>query len=198
MEDLVKLVRAGGFGISGTGQTLLLLCNPVESEFVQTWKSGQVSRPSGPTAKHDWVPSSQAPPHYSADVLVGTPDSGDFNGVDVLGTYGYVQLVETPYVPAGYIAVVASGGNNSPVNCIGFRQDPDPAMQGLRIIPGSDSGPYPIVGSFFLRSAGVGCRQRGAAAVMQISTNRPIHRHPQRPSDCNRCSERIFRDRRTK
>ena len=95
----------------------------------------------------------------------------DFNGVDVLGTYGYVQLVETPYVPAGYIAVVASGGNNSPVNCIGFRQDPDPAMQGLRIIPGSDSGPYPIVGSFFLRSAGVGCRQRGAAAVMQISTN---------------------------
>lgn len=171
MEDLVKLVRAGGFGISGTGQTLLLLCNPVESEFVQTWKSGQVSRPSGPTAKHDWVPSSQAPPHYSADVLVGTPDSGDFNGVDVLGTYGYVQLVETPYVPAGYIAVVASGGNNSPVNCIGFRQDPDPAMQGLRIIPGSDSGPYPIVGSFFLRSAGVGCRQRGAAAVMQISTN---------------------------
>jgi hypothetical protein len=63
------------------------------------------------------------------------------------------------------------GGNNSPVNCIGFHQDPDSAMQGLRIIPGSKSSPYPIVGAFYLRSAGVGCRQRGAGAVCQITTN---------------------------
>ena len=171
VEDLVKLVRAGGFGISGSGQTLLLLCNPVESEFVQTWKSGQLSRPSGPTARHDWVPAVSAPPHYSADTLVGQAVSGDFNGVDVLGTYGYVSLVETPYVPAGYIAVVASGGKDSPVNCIGFRQDPDPAQQGLRIIPGSDSSPYPVVGAFYVRNCGCGVRQRGAGAVLQITTN---------------------------
>ena len=151
VEDLIKLVRAGGFGLSGTGQTLLLLCNPIESAAVQTWRNGVESRAGGPLAKHDWVPATTAPPHYSADVLVGQAASGDFSGVEVLGTYGYVKLIETPYVPAGFIAVVASGGNNSPLNCIGFRQDPDPAMQGLRIIPGSDSSPYPVIGSYLLR-----------------------------------------------
>jgi hypothetical protein len=170
VEDLVRLVRAGGHGLPGTGQTLLPLCNPVESEAVQQWKCGVESRPGGPIAKHDWVPSVTAPPHYSADVLVGQAVSGDFSGVDVLGTYGYVRLVETPYVPAGYIAVVASGGNDSPVNCIGFRQHPDPNQQGLRIIPGSDSGVYPVVGAFYLRAAGTGCRQRGGGAVCQITT----------------------------
>ena len=171
VEDLIKLVRAGGFGLSGTGQTLLLLCNPIESAAVQTWRNGVESRAGGPLAKHDWVPATTAPPHYSADVLVGQAASGDFSGVEVLGTYGYVKLIETPYVPAGFIAVVASGGNNTPLNCIGFRQDPDPSMQGLRIIPGSDSSPYPVIGSYLLRSCGCGCRQRGGAAVMQISTN---------------------------
>jgi len=74
-------------------------------------------------------------------------------------------------VPSGYIAVVARRRKQPPVNCIGFHQDPDSAMQGLRIIPGSKSSPYPIVGAFYLRSAGVGCRQRGAGAVCQITTN---------------------------
>jgi hypothetical protein len=171
VEDLVKLVRSKGFGLSGSGQTLLLLANPVESEAVQTWRAGKESRTGGPLAKHDFVPSTVAPPHYSADTLVGQPVPGEFNKVEVLGSYGYVSLVESAYIPAGYVAVVASGGPNSPANCIGFREDPDTNQRGLRIIGGSDFTPYPITGAFFLRSAGVGCRQRGAGAVMQITTN---------------------------
>jgi len=57
----VRLVRSKGFGASGSGQTLLLLCNPVESEAVQMWRSGKESRPGGPVAKFDWVPAVSAP-----------------------------------------------------------------------------------------------------------------------------------------
>jgi hypothetical protein len=174
VEDLVKLVRSKGFGLAGSGQTLFLICNPVESEAVQTWLSGKESRPGGPLAKFDWVPSVSAPPHYSEDTLVGQAVSGDFQGVqgvEILGTYGYVRLIESAYVPPQYIAVVASGGPNSPANCVGFREDPAADMRGLRIIPGSDWGQYPILGAFYLRSCGVGVRQRGSAAVMQITTN---------------------------
>ena len=57
----MRLVRSKGFGASGSGQTLLLLCNPVESEAVQTWRSGKESRPGGPVAKFDWVPAVSAP-----------------------------------------------------------------------------------------------------------------------------------------
>ena len=124
---------------------------------VQTWRVGQPSRPSGPEANHDWVPSVKAPPHYSADVLVGTAVSGELYGLEILGSYGYVQLLETPYCPAGYFAVVATGGPNSVSNVVGFRQSPDTNQQGLRQIPGADWTPYPIIGSYHLRSVRGGC-----------------------------------------
>ena len=57
----MRLVRSKGFGASGSGQTLLLLCNPVESEAVQMWRSGKESRPGGPVAKFDWVSAVSAP-----------------------------------------------------------------------------------------------------------------------------------------
>lgn len=168
VEDLVTPVRTKDYGLQSNSQ-LLLLCNPQESMAVQTWRVGQPSRPSGPEANHDWVPSVKAPPHYSADVLVGTAVSGELYGLEILGSYGYVQLLETPYCPAGYFAVVATGGPNSVSNVVGFRQSPDTNQQGLRQIPGADWTPYPIIGSYHLRSAGVGVRQRGGAACCQIT-----------------------------
>jgi hypothetical protein len=72
-EDLVRLVRSKGFGASGSGQTLLLLCNPVESETVQTWRSGKESRSGGPVAKFDWVPAVSAPRTTPQMCLSDTP-----------------------------------------------------------------------------------------------------------------------------
>ena len=88
----------------------------------------------------------------------------------MVGSYGYCTLIESAYVPAGYFAVVATGGPQSPANVIGFHESPDPAQRGLRQIPGADWTPYPIVGSYHVRSCGVGTRQRGGAAVCQITS----------------------------
>jgi hypothetical protein len=66
-----------------------------------------------PEANHDFVPSVKAPPYYSVDVLVEQPVSGELYGLEILGSYGYVQLLESAYVPAGYFAVVATGRPNS-------------------------------------------------------------------------------------
>ena len=90
---------------------------------MQTFRSGVVSA-NGVVAHHDFVPSSQAPPHYGVDTLVGRPVASDLNGVEVLGTYGYVSLVESVYVPAGCIVVVAA------VSRFRVYREPEPGATG--------------------------------------------------------------------
>jgi len=77
-------------------------------------------------------------------------------------------LVETDFMPAGYIAVVASEGPDSRANPVGFREHPNLAYRGLRILPGN--GSYPLVSSFYSRTFGVGVRHRGAACVVQVTS----------------------------
>ncbi len=175
IEDAVKAVRSHGYGRGETSGQMLILANPVESEAIQSWAKGKESRPkeaaepSGPLARHDFIPAVQAPPYLTSDNLVGQPVSNIFGGVEVLGSYGVSLLVESPFVPAGYVIVASSGGVNSPNNVVGFRQHPDTSQQGLRHIPGL--GPYPLVDAYHVRTFGVGTRLRGAASVIQVTTN---------------------------
>lgn len=167
IEDALNLVRAKGFGLDSLSQ-LLILANPVESELIQTWRSGKESRSGGPIAKHDFIPSVKAPPYLQPENIVGQPISGDYYGREVLGSYGPAWLLETSFVPANYVAVVASGGPNSERNVVGMRELPNAAYQGLRTIPGNQLG-YPLQDSYFQRSFGVGVRQRGAAVCLQVT-----------------------------
>jgi hypothetical protein len=168
IEDAVKAVRSHGFGLGGSTGQMLILANPAESELIQAFRAGEPSRSAGPNARYSFIPSVKAPPYLTTETLVGQPVSNDFHGIEVLGSYGVSFLIESPFVPAGYVIVAASGGVNSPSNVVGFRQHPDPNQQGLRVIPGL--GPYPIVDAFHARTFGVGTRLRGAAAVIQVTT----------------------------
>ncbi|MBN7298204.1 hypothetical protein [Mycobacteroides abscessus] len=167
IEDALALVRAKGYGLDSSSQ-LLIIANPVESEQIQTWRSGKESRSGGPIAKHDFVPSVKAPPYLQPENIVGQPISGDYYGREVLGSYGPAWLLETSFVPAGYVAVVASGGPNSERNAVGMREHTNVAYQGLRTIPGNFQG-YPLIDAFYQRSFGVGVRQRGSAVCLQVT-----------------------------
>lgn len=163
----MNLIRAKGYGRDSSSQ-LLIIANSVESELIQTWRAGKESRTGGPIAKHDYIPSVNAPAYLQPDNIIGQPISGDFFGREVLGSYGPAWLLETPFVPSGYVAVVASGGPNAERNVVGVRQHANAAYQGLRTIPGNFQG-YPLVDSFHQRSFGVGVRQRGAAVCLQVT-----------------------------
>ncbi|WP_100459193.1 hypothetical protein [Mycobacteroides abscessus] len=167
IEDALNLVRTKGFGLDSSSQ-LLILANPVESELIQTWRQGVESRSGGPLARHSFIPSVKAPPYLMPENIVGQPISGDYYGREVLGSYGPAWLLETSFVPAGYVAIVASGGPNSERNVVGMRELPNTAYQGLRTIPGNFAG-YPLIDAFYQRSFGVGVRQRGAAVCLQVT-----------------------------
>jgi hypothetical protein len=167
IEDAMRIVRSHGYGL-GNGSQLLILANPDESEKIQGWRKGVESRPSsGILARHDFIPSGASWPYLSEGEIVGTPVSGDFHGIEVLGSYGPAILVETNFVPSGYVAICASNGPNSPDNVVGVREHPLPNYRGLLAVGGSPN--YPIQDSTYIRSFGTGVRQRGGAVVVQCT-----------------------------
>ena len=168
LKRCADLVTVKGYGIQ-VGSQLIILANPSEAEVIQSWRAGEVID-NAQKAKYDFVPSSNAPPFLTTENVHGAIPPPDFHGLKVLGAYGKAWLIETNYVPAGWVAVVASGGPGSPQQSGRCPLHANVAYQGLRAIPGHWSG-YPLIDSFFARGVGVGVRHRGAAAVLQVTSN---------------------------
>ncbi|MGV0770209.1 hypothetical protein [Mycobacterium syngnathidarum] len=169
VENAINHVTEHGYGVS-QGSQLLVLCNTVEADFIASWRAGVESRPSsGILAKFDFVPSASAPAYLSEETIHGAQAPAKYENLPVLGSYGRAWVIAHDYIPAGYVAVVASGGANSSNNPIAVRQHPDTAYQGLRVIGGASK--YPLLDSFYQRTFGVGTRHRGAACVFQVKAS---------------------------
>jgi hypothetical protein len=175
IEQAIRTIVRFGYGTQANSR-ILILANPDEAEKIMAWRAGHESRPeegsetSGPIAKYDFIPAQNQPAFITpAGELVGEQVPGDWSGVKVEGSYGPSILVQSDFVPSGYVAVVASYGPDSPYNAIGFRQHQNPVYQNLRVIPGA--GTYPLVNAYHQRSFGVGVRQRGSAVVIQVTTD---------------------------
>lgn len=164
--DAIDQVRSKGFGIN-VGTRLIVLCHPAEAEEISTFRAGQEA--NGIISKFDFIPSASAPAYLTAENVVGQVAPGEFGGLEVLGSYGPAWVIPSYFVLQGYLAVVATGGPNSSLNPVAFRQHENPAYQGLRMIPGRDQR-YPLQDSFFQRSFGCGVRYRSAACVVQVTT----------------------------
>lgn len=165
LVEAIDQVRSKGFGTSGNTQ-LIVLCHPAEAEEISTFKAGIET--NGVTSKFDFIPSDTAPAYLTPENIVGKVAPGEFGGLEVSGSYGPAWIIPSYFVPQGYLAVVATGGPNSSLNPVAFRQHANPAYQGLRIIPGRDQR-YPLQDSFFVRGFGCGVRYRSAACVVQVT-----------------------------
>ncbi|MEX3646529.1 hypothetical protein [Mycolicibacterium porcinum] len=167
IEALLVHVREHGYG-KRNGTTMLILLNDVDFELssISAWRAGVEITSGGAKPKHDFIPSALMPAWISDETIHGSVPDAEFNNLEVWGSYGGALVIKSLYIPQGYVAVVATGGPNSDVNAVGFREHVNEAYQGLRHIPGS--GPYPLQDSFYQRSFGVGIRHRAAAVVAQI------------------------------
>jgi hypothetical protein len=168
VEFAINTMRVKGYGTT-LGSQYLIFANPddVAACGMTAWRAGVQYRTGGSLPLYDFVPSGLLPAWISAEVIHGPTPPTEFNGLQVWGSYGGALLIQTNFVPAGWVAVVASGGADSDLNPVGFRQHVNTAYQGLRHIPGH--GPYPIQESFMARGFGVGVRNRGAAVCLQIT-----------------------------
>jgi hypothetical protein len=169
IEVMLRHVTEHGYGrLAAQGGRLIILAHPNDVEDMTFWRAG-VDYGGATQPNWDFIPSAVQPAFFTTEHLVGALPPPDFNGLQVQGSYGDAWLIESHYVPAGYVIVAATGGLDSDLNPVGFRQHVNPAYQGLHHIPGP--GPYPLQDSFYARGFGVGVRHRGAAVAMQVTTS---------------------------
>ena len=156
LEDAVKAIREHGYGLVDSTQKLIALVNESESEKIQGFRAGQENS-TGIIAKWDFIPAANQPSFVlqGGGQLVGNQPPGEVFTLSSVGTYGPISIVESSYVPSGYLAVIASSGPGALTNVVGVRQHPNTTYQGLRQIPGAQPG-YPLTESFYTRSFGTG------------------------------------------
>lgn len=163
VDDLVETVEHHGFGLRQNGDRVIVLANPLEADKIAGFRVAGGH-------KFDAIPATDAPAFITAETIQGDRPPGTFNGLTVKCAYGDAWVVSDRQVPAGYIVGLATGGPNSTRNPMGFREHIQSDLQGLIQLPGN-ARDYPLIDSFYTRFFGVGTRQRGAGAVMQIKAS---------------------------
>jgi hypothetical protein len=171
-DDLIDNVTEHGY-TKALGYRLVVMINKAQSGTVRSFRSAASNTTPGlHDATHgdwDFIPASgTASALLPRDVVLqGQQVANSLNGLNVIGSYGDVLVVQDDYMPAGYLFAFATGGQAALNNPIGFRQHANPSLQGMRLIAGPKAD-YPLIESYYMRGFGVGVLQRGAGAVMQV------------------------------
>jgi hypothetical protein len=165
---LFQLLREHGYG-EANGTQMVVMVNPAQGASIRTWRANQTNANSA-VAMYDFIPATNQPALIvpNAQGLLGSQPSGNYRGLTVIGSYGPALVVEEEYVPAGYVVILGTGGEGALQNPVGIREHANPNLRGLRLLAGDRTG-YPLVNSYYSRGFGTGIRQRGGAAVMQIT-----------------------------
>ena len=163
----MRFVTFKGYGVASVRSSLSSQTRPRRGDPVLARRR---SRDNAQKAKYDFVPSSNAPPFLRQRTCIGAIPPPDYHGLKVLGAYGKAWLIESNYIPPVTSRWLQAGGPGSPEQPGGDPAASKCCLPGPRVIPGHWSN-YPLIDSFFARGVGVGVRHRGAAAVLQVTSN---------------------------
>lgn len=165
LEDLIDKLDELGYTASNGVQQIIIV-NKTEGKVIRTFRANTAG------ATYDFIPAQGQPTSLltPGTQLLGDRAPSSVGGLTIIGSYGTALIAEEEYIPSGYMLLVGSGGSASLNNPVGFREHVNPQLRGLRQIPG-DRANYPLVDSYYSRGFGTGVRQRGGAAIMQITAN---------------------------
>lgn len=164
LDEVVDDFKSHGYSTEN-GTTHFAMVNSVEANVIRSFRVAN-------GARYDFIPAVGQPGLIvpNQEGLLGTQPAASFRGMNVIGQYGTLLIVEEDYIPAGYVAAFASGGEANLNNPIGFREHANAGLRGLRLVKGRDND-YPLIDSYYARGFGTGVRQRGAAMILQVSAN---------------------------
>jgi hypothetical protein len=163
LDEIVDDFKSHGYSAEN-GTTMFAMVNVVEANVIRTFRVATGSR-------YDFIPAVGQPGlllPQSFELVNGTQAPSTFRGMNVIGSYGPLLIIEEDYVPAGYVAALVSGGPDNVQNPVGIREHANAGLRGLRLVKGQDND-YPLIDSYYARGFGTGVRQRGAGLIMQIT-----------------------------
>ena len=164
LDEIEDDFKSHGYG-AANGSTMFVMANVTEANTIRSFRVAT-------GARYDFIPASGQPGLILSreSVLGQQPVASTFRGMNVIGSYGNLLVIEEEYVPTGYLVALVSGGGANINNPIGLREHANTGLRGLRLVKGRD-GDYPLIDSYYVRGFGTGVRQRGAGMVMQITTS---------------------------
>lgn len=166
LEAMEEHLRHHGYS-AANGTTLVLLVNPNESKEIRRFRAN-VTNNNAAIALYDFIPATGQPPLLtSAQGLLGSQPGNSYQGLNVIGQYGNLLIVEEDYVPVGYTVLLGTGGDGNLKNPIGIREHANTGLRGLRLVQGPVTN-YPLQESYYQRGFGTGIRQRGGSVIMQV------------------------------
>jgi hypothetical protein len=168
LDQMQTMIQEHGY-LPSTGADLVLMVNKQEGDVIRNFRSTA----NGGATKYDFIAAQGTPSLLlPLNTVVGEAarPAPTLRGLQVIGSWGDLTIVQEDYIPAGYMVVFATGGPESLTNPIGIREHANPALRGLRLVKGR-SPDYPLQDAYYQRGFGTGIRQRGSAAVMQITVS---------------------------
>lgn len=163
LDEIIDDFKSHGYSAEN-GSTMFSLVNVIEANVIRSFRVSTGSR-------YDFIPAQGQPGLIipAQDQLLGTGQPpATFRGMNVIGSYGPMLIIEEDYVPPAYVVALVSGGEANIQNPIGLREHANAGLRGLRLVKGRDND-YPLLDSYYIRGFGTGVRQRGAGMVMKIS-----------------------------
>lgn len=164
LDEIIDDFKSHGYS-SENGTTMFSMVNITEANVIRSFRVATGSR-------YDFIPAAGQPglilPQDNS--LLGGQVSSTFRGLNVIGSYGPLLIIEEDYVPPSYVVNLVSGGPANIQNPIGLREHANAGLRGLRLVKGRD-GDYPLIDSYYTRGFGTGVRQRGAGLVMQVTAS---------------------------
>jgi len=171
LDEMYEHVRHHGYSFENGVQHLLLV-NTVEANRIAQFRmAGTYSAGGTVGGQYDFIPSVAMPAMFlPKDVVIfnGQQAPARISGLPVIGSYGPMLVLVDDMFPAGYMALLASGGPENLRNPVGLREHGNASFRGLRLVKGPNPD-YPLIDSFYQRSFGTGIRQRGGAVIMQVT-----------------------------
>jgi len=165
LDEIIDDFKSHGYSAEN-GTTMFALVNVTEANTIRGFRFAN-------GARYDFIPAQGQPGlilPQSFELVNGQQAASTFRGLNVIGKYGDLLIIEEDYTPPGYVVALVSGGEANMNNPIGFRQHANPNLRGLRLVKGRDND-YPLIDSYYARGFGTGVRQRGAGLVMQITAS---------------------------
>lgn len=164
LDEVSAAFKSHGYSAENGVQQFVLV-NTAEANVIRTFRVANGDM-------YDFIPASGQPASILSvdERVVGSQPSSAYRGLNVIGSYGNILVIEEDYIPAGYVAAFASGGQANLNNPIGFREHANASLRGLSLVKGRDND-YPLIDSYYVRGFGTGVRQRGAGLILQITSS---------------------------
>ncbi len=164
LDDMEEHLAHHGY-TAENGMRLVLMVNRREAKTIRGFKVVLGD-------SYDFIPAAGSAAQLLPEnqQLIGSQVAASLDGLQVIGSYGNLIIVQESQIPAGYTALIATGGLANLNNPVGIREHQNTSLRGLRLVKGPQAD-YPLIDSFYQRGFGTGVRHRGGSVVMQIKAS---------------------------